>query len=122
MPKLKEEVATLKQQDTYTLILFVLFKLRNIPEYSTLSELIYILDRKEFLKLCEYFGGTTIQIPTIEELESLVNSLILYQYVNIDKKSFDESIKLLGCNRQELKKVKSDYYKIVDILEKYELK
>ena len=40
MPKLKEEMATLKNQDTYSLMLFVLFKLRDIPEYSTLSELI----------------------------------------------------------------------------------
>lgn len=121
MPKLKEEIATLKNQDTYTLMLFVLFKLRNIPEYSTLSELIYILNKNEFLKLCEYFGGMTIKLPTIDELESLVNSLVLYQLVNIDKKDFNESLKLLGCSKQELKQVKSDYYKIVEILDKYDI-
>lgn len=121
MPKLKEEMATLKNQDTYSLMLFVLFKLRDIPEYSTLSELIYVLNKKEFLKLCEYFGGTTIRIPHIEELYSIVNSLILYQYINIEKKDMDSAIKLLDCNKRDLKKIKEDYYKIVDILSKYSL-
>ena len=121
MPKLKEEMATLKNQDTYSLMLFVLFKLRDIPEYSTLSELIYVLDKKEFLKLCEYFGDTTIKIPTIDELNSIVNSLVLYQQINIEKKDMESAIKLLDCNRRDLKKVKEDYYKIVDILDKYSL-
>ncbi len=121
MPKLKEEMATLKNQDTYSLMLFVLFKLRDIPEYSTLSELIYVLDKKEFLKLCEYFGGTTIKIPTIDELNSIVNSLVLYQQINIEKRDMESAIKLLDCNRRDLKKVKEDYYKIVDILDKYSL-
>ena len=121
MPKLKEEMATLKNQDTYSLMLFVLFKLRDIPEYSTLSELIYVLNKKEFLKLCEYFGGTTIKIPTIEELNSIVNSLILYQHINIEKKDMESAIKLLDCNKRDLKKIKEDYYQIVDILDKYSL-
>ncbi len=121
MPKLKEELATLKNQDTYSLILFVLFKLRNIPEYSTLSELIYILNKDEFLKLCEYFGGMKIKIPTIEELERLVNVLVLYQYINIDKIDYDDAIKILDCNKKELSKIEKDYNKIVPILERYSL-
>ena len=102
-------------------MLFVLFKLRDIPEYSTLSELIYILHKDEFLRLCEYFGGMKIKIPTIEELERLINVLILYQYTNIDKMEYDDAIKILDCNKKELSEIKKDYNKIIPILERYSL-
>ena len=81
MSKLNNEISKLNEKETYSLILFALFKLMNIPEYSTLSELVYILDKETLLKLCGYFGGLTIKIPTIQELESIVYSLILYQYL-----------------------------------------
>ena len=99
---------------------FVLFKLRDIPEYSTLSELAYILDRKNLLQLCEYFGGLTIKIPTITELESIVYSLTLYQYINIEGKTMDEAIKLIGKPANvDVSNIKSDYFKIAAIMEEY---
>lgn len=120
--RIKEELAQLKNTDIYSLMLFALFKLRNIPEYSTLSELMFVLDKDSLLKLCEYFGGITLKIPTIEELESIVYSLILYQYVKIDNIPYDEAIKLIGHESCELRKVKSDYIKLCEILEKYSFK
>lgn len=74
----KVELDTLRDKDIYSLVMFALFKLRDIPEYSSLSELAYVLDRENMLKLCEYFGGLTIRIPTIDELESILYSLVLY--------------------------------------------
>lgn len=112
----------LTELDTYSLILFVLFKLRNIPEYASLSELVYILDKDTLLKLCEYFGGITLKIPTIEELESLVYSLVLYQYVELENMNYEEAIKLIGHKSSDLRKVKSDYQKICKILSSYEFK
>ena len=118
--KLKQEILKLKQKDIYTLLLFVLFKLRDIPEYSTLSELAYILDKKNLLQLCEYFGGLTIKIPTITELESIVYSLTLYQYINIEGKTMDEAIKLIGKPANvDISIIKSDYFKIAAIMEEY---
>lgn len=118
--KLKQEILKLKQKDIYTLLLFVLFKLRDIPEYSTLSELAYILDKKNLLQLCEYFGGLTIKIPTITELESIVYSLTLYQYINIEGKTMDEAIKLIGKPANvDVSNIKSDYFKIAAIMEEY---
>lgn len=119
--KLKEEVANLKNQDTYSLILFVLFKLRDIPEYSTLSELIYILNKDGFLKLCEYFGGKTIKIPTISELEGLVNTLTLYQLVNIEKLDFTKAAELVGYPKREFAVAEKNYKKVAEVLEKYSL-
>ena len=81
MARHKVEIDTLRDKDLYSLVLFALFKLRDIPEYSALSELAYILDKDNMLKLCEYFGGLTLKIPTIEELEGILYSLVLYQQV-----------------------------------------
>lgn len=117
--RVKEELANLKKADIYSLILFALFRLRDIPEYSTLSQMSFVLDQDNLLKLCEYFGGLTIKIPTIKELESIVYSLVLYQYVNIDNMEYEDAIKLIGSESSELRQIKSDYRKLCSLLEKY---
>lgn len=116
---IKEELDKLKTTDLFSLLLFVLYRIRGIEEYSAISELAYVLDKQNLLNLCEYFGGLTITIPTIDELESLINSLLIYQYVNIDGYSYNEAIKKIGFNSYQLRKVKKDYNKIVDILDNY---
>lgn len=118
--KVKEELAKLKDVDVYSLMLFAMFKLRDIPEYSSLSELVYILDKDSLLKLCEYFGGLTLKIPTIDELESIIYSLVLYQFVNIDGMNYDEAVKIIGHRANKLRQVKNDYVRICEILEKYD--
>ena len=118
--KIKEELAKLKDIDVYSLMLFAMFKLRDIPEYASLSEMVYILDKDSLLKLCEYFGGLTIKIPTIEELESIIYSLVLYQFVNIDGMDYDDAVKIIGHKSSQLRQVKSDYVRICDILDKYD--
>ena len=118
--KIKKDLATLKDTDIWSLVLFALYKMKSIPEYSSLSELVYILDRSSVLKLCEYYGGMTIKIPTIDELEYLVYVLVLYQKVNIEHLSYDTAIKEIGFKSTELRRVKSDYSKICEVLDKYE--
>lgn len=120
--RVKEDLAKLNEVDSYSLILFVLYKLREVPEYSAISELAYVLDKNNLLKLCEYFGGLTIKIPTIEELEEIVHSLLLYQYVNIDNMSFEEALKLLGKRTTDIRIVKRNYNKIKEVLEQYTFK
>lgn len=119
---IRKELDNLKMSDTFSLILFVLYKIRDVKEYSTISELAYILDKETLLNLCEYFGGITIRIPTIEELNSLVNSLLLYQYINIDGYSYKEAIDKIGFDSFQLRQIKKDYNNICSILSKYSLK
>ena len=66
---LRNELNKLTDSDIYSLILFALYKMNETNEYSSLSELSYLLDKESLLKLCEFYGGTTIRIPTINELE-----------------------------------------------------
>lgn len=117
--RIKNEVLSLKETDIYSLLLFALFKIKDIPEYSSISELAYVLDRTNLLNFCEFFGGTTIKVPTISELKEMLNSLLLYQYVNLDGMNYDDAIKLVGNETGELKKVRANYNKMCEILNKY---
>ena len=119
--RIKTELAKLKSIDIYAFMLFALYKIQGIPEYSTISELAYGLDKENLLKLWEYFGGLTIKIPTTDELESIVYALILYQYVDIDKMPFEQAIKIIGHTSDEKRTVKANYLKIKEILNNYEL-
>lgn len=122
MATIKNELSKLKTTDIFSLLLFILYKIRDVEEYSTISELAYVLDKENLLNLCEYFGGITIRIPTIDELESILNSLLIYQYVNIDGHSYNDAIKKIGFDSHQLRKIKKDYNNIVSILDKYTFK
>ena len=119
--KIKTEIEKLKSIDIYSFMLFALYKIKDIPEYSALSELAYVLDKDSLLKLCEYFGGVTLKIPTVEELESIVYALVLYQKVDMDKIPFEKAIKIINGSAESIKAVKLAYVQIKDILSNYEL-
>jgi hydrogenase maturation factor HypE len=116
---IKSELTKLKTTDLFSLLLFALYKIKDVDEYSTISELAFVLDKENLLNLCEYFGGITLKIPTIDELESVINSLLVYQYVNIDGYDYKDAIKEIGFDSSQLRQVKKDYNKIVEILKDY---
>lgn len=117
---IKDELSKLKTPDMWSLMLFVLYKVREIPEFAGLSELAYVMDKKNLLKFCEYFGGTTITVPRIEELEMLVYGLLLYQYVDIEHILFEDAVELISRNDVDISSVKTNYHKIKDVLETYD--
>ena len=117
---IKSEVGKLKDQDLWSIMLFVLYKVREVPEYSALSELAYILDKKNMLKLCEYFGGCTITIPKIEELENMIYGLLLYQYTGVEHILFEDAVELISKNNVDISAVKASYHKIRAVLENYD--
>lgn len=119
MSEIKDKLANLKQRDIYSLGLFCLYKLIGAPEYSSISELAYVLDKKNLLNLCEYFGGQTITIPTTQELENIIYALLLYQYVKIEKRSYDEAFELMGSGAGDIRTIKAIYRKLSDVLEDY---
>ena len=118
---IKRELEKLKQLDIWSLMLFVLYNFQKIPEYSALSELAYILDEKSLLKLCEYFGGQTIRIPTIDQMEETIYGMLLYQYVDIEKIPFEEAVLLLCVDKPKEKAVKNCYKTLKYVLSNYEI-
>lgn len=116
---ISSEISKLKNQDLYSILLFTLFQCRNTNEYSALSELAYILDEKNLLSLCEYFGGMTITIPKIEELELLLCGLEMYKDTHIDKLTLEESI--LKCKNKRFKTsdIKEVYVTITEVMSNF---
>lgn len=117
---IKSELERLKDMDIISLLLFALFKLKESDEYSSLSELSYVLDKKNLLRLCEFFGGCTITIPTIDELETMLGGLLLYQYIDIDKMPVEEAM-TLADNKHQAKEIKAAYRAIKDVLTDYSI-
>lgn len=117
---IKSELEKLNERDIWSLILFTLYQTREIPEYSGISELAYILDKKNLFKLCEYFGGCIIKIPTIEELEILIYALLLFEYVDIDHIDIEEAILKIDIDATKRSSIKEAYFKIRDVLSNYE--
>ena len=115
----KKNINTLKDVDIYSMSMFVLYKLTSIPEYSVVGELPYILDKKNLMDFCTYFGGRTIKVPTLNELHSMMYLLLLYQYTKIEGKAYDEAIKLIGYKSSELRSVKTAYNRVCEVLDKY---
>lgn len=116
---IKTKLSLLKEQDIYSLGLFCLYKLIGTPEYSSISELAYVLDKKNLLNLCEYFGGQTITIPTTDELENLICALLLYQYVKIENMDYDEAVRLIEHESKDLRAVKINYRRLLEVLRDY---
>ena len=119
---IKESLEKLKEEDIYSLLLFSLFQLKQSPEYSSLCELAYVIDKDNLLNLCEYFGGQTITIPTLYELESLIYSILLIKYTKIDEIPYEEAIKSIPKDNIFLKDIKPMYLELLEILKNYDFK
>lgn len=119
---LKDDLELLKTNDIYSVSMFMLYKLIEDPDYTAISELPYILDKENMLSLCEYFGGRTIKIPTVDELYSIMHGLLVYQYVKIDKIGFEEAVELAGYKNRDIRKIKQVYNKLSKVLDSYDFK
>lgn len=113
-------INTLKEKDIYSILLYGIYKLTSDPEYSTISELIYTLDRDSFLNLCATFGGCTVKIPTLDELKLFTSALLVYQLVNFEHKSFNDAFKSTGLDSSNKKTLMGIYDVLKEVLEQYE--
>lgn len=96
----------LDKDDIYSMSLMLLYAAKDDPAYSTISELIFILDHKNFLDFMKYFEGQTIKIPTIEELSDAIRCLLLYQYNKVEGLGWRESLELAGIPDEDSKNAK----------------
>lgn len=118
--KVNRDLSALKSVDIYSLVLFTLYQLKEVDDYSTLSELAFVLDKKNLFNLLDYFGGTTIRIPTKEELQVVINALIVYQSIKIEHLSMPVALgRLKTSSKEEVKEIKEIYGKLCDILDRY---
>ena len=119
---IKEDLDKLSTEDIYSLVLFAILQLKTSPEYAVLSELIYSLDRDSLLNLCKQFGGITITIPTLDELNAVIDALLLYVYVNLEHKPVEYGLALLDVDAQTSKEVIKIYSKINDVISGFDFR
>lgn len=108
-----------KEPDVYAILCGFLYEFKEIPEYSILSELIYLMDSKSFINLIKYFEGQTIRIPTKEEFQSAIKVLLLLQYFEIEKKPWRESLQLAGFQTSEGRSAQKKLDKLKETLNTY---
>lgn len=116
---INKELNKLTESDVYSLMLFALYKMNESDEYSSLSQLSYILDKDNLLKLCEYYGGTTIRIPTVSELEMLLNGLLMYQLIDIDGNDESSVLDDMRNKYGAISEIQKRYVIVKELLEKY---
>ena len=121
-PSIKKSLNSLHLSDIYSLMLFILFKVQEIPEYAVTSELCYLLDGANMTRLLTYFAGKTVTFPTEAEMTTVTNALLLYQYINIDGETFTAAQnKLEGLTKKEKDKVTELYVQILPIMKQYNI-
>ena len=119
---IRNNLNSLHLSDIYSLILFILYKVQDIPEYAVISELCYLLDGSNLTRLLTYFAGKTVTFPTEEEFAIMANALLLYQYINIDGETLvDAQAKLDGITPKQMEKITDLYLKILPIMRQYNI-
>lgn len=119
---IKNNLNSLQLSDIYSLMFFLLYKIQDLPEYATLSEMCYLLDGNNMTRLLTYFSGKTVKIPTNEEFLILTNALLMYQYINLEGNSFAEAQgKLNKVTAKQKEKVTELYLKIIPLINQYNI-
>lgn len=111
----------LEKEDIYSVATAFLYSLKGTPKYSVISELFYILDYSNFLKLIKYYGGTEIRIPTSEEINSLLKYLLLYQYHTVEELPWKESLVKSGIPIEESASARSKLMSLSKLLDVREM-
>lgn len=119
---IKQNLNSLHLSDIYSLMLFILFKVQEIPEYAVTSELCYLLDGANMTRLLTYFAGRTVTFPTEAEMAIVTNALLMYQYINIDGETFTSAQNKLGdLTAKEKDKVTELYIQLLPIMKQYNI-
>lgn len=101
MNELPISLSGLEKEDVFSVATALLYTLKDTPEYSVVSELFYILDYDNFIKLIRYFGGLEIRIPSSAEISELLKVLLLYQYRNVEELPWKEALSKADITEDE---------------------
>lgn len=117
--KTRLDLDLMKEKDLINLMLFGLYRLKDDPMYASLCDLIFVLDKDSFYKLCATYGGSTIKIPTIAELEQITDALRLYQCMYINNFTFEQACNVM-TDIQDPVRVAKILDKIKTIIDEYD--
>lgn len=121
MDSLIVDLNKISKEDAVSVATSLLYSLKGFPQYAVTSELSYILDYENFIKLVKYYGGMTIRIPTTEEINDLLSILLLYQYYEVEGLSWSESLSKSGIDEEDSQSVRVKLINLKKILSSQEI-
>lgn len=116
MKEIPINLDNLQKEDLYSVATALLYTLKDTPQYSTMSELFYILDYPNFIKLIKYYGGQEIRVPTHEEINEMLTVLLLYQYREVEELPWDECLKKVNADPDQSKSLRGKVNALVALL------
>lgn len=122
MSSLPRNLPNLNNDDIYSMSMMLLYASKDNPKYSTLSELMFILDHDNFLNFIKYFEGQTIEVPSLSDISESLKALLLYQYVEIEHQDFYQAMDLVGIPREQSREAKKILNKFKKTVERYNYK
>ena len=90
----KENFINLNKTGVFELSIYLLYMLGKLPEYRTISNLMMLNTQNAFMRICEYFGGQTITIPTIEDVQDALMIIKMYNDIDIGEMPYEQFILL----------------------------
>lgn len=90
---MKKALEALERKDVYSLLLFALYRLRNVPEYATLSELAFVLNHDDLPRFLKVFAGATLKVPSMKDLETAMAGLLAVQAADVEGKPLATAIR-----------------------------
>lgn len=119
---IKANLNNLHLSDIYSLMLFIIYKIQDIPDYAVLSELCYLLDGANLTRLLTYFAGRTVKFPTEDEMATMTNALLLYQYINLEGNTLvDAQARLENITPKQMDKITELYLQILPVMKQYNI-
>lgn len=112
----------LSTKDIYSMTLFALYKLKDNPQYATLSELVYVLDKDSLFDFLSVFEGLTIKVPKLSELHEVVYGLMLFTLVNVQGIPYDEAFSQVWMPTMDKEALKKSYETICGVMDVNEFK
>ena len=111
-----ESLNKMKEEDVYGIILMLLYKLKDDEKYSTLSSLIWALDKENLLNFLTIFEGVELKVPRIKDLKLLVAALQVYQLTKFESKELEDALKDVLTSEISYNELKDTYFQISNIL------
>lgn len=118
---LDRDLQKFTQSDVYSVVCELLYALKDNDDYSAISELAYILDKDSFIKFIQYFGGTTLKVPTVEEFKQAIRVMQLYHYFNLENMPWKEALVKAGYERTETRSAQRHLMQFTKVLNSIKL-
>jgi len=106
----------LKEEDVYGKLLMILYKLKDDEKYSTLSSLIWALDKNSLLNFLTIFEGVELKVPKISDLKLIVGALQVYQLVQLESKELETSIDDVLTSEMSRSELKDTYFRVCRVV------